>query len=178
MAQFLLHARIQMADSTPIVDIRVPIYVVRGVRVVLDRDLAERFGVTTKRLNQQVRRNQDRFPADFGFSLTNQEVAGLRLQFATSNKERGGARYLPQVFTEHGVLMAANVLNSPIAVRASIEIVREFVRIREWMTENRTLVRKLDALERKYDAQFKSVFDAIRELMNPNITPRKQIGFK
>ncbi|MBI4502234.1 MAG: ORF6N domain-containing protein [Gemmatimonadetes bacterium] len=148
---------------------------------MLDADLAVVFGVSTKRLNQQVKRNWNRFPEDFAFLLTPEEVANLRSQIATSSSalRHGGRRYLPHAFTEHGAVMLATVLNSPVAVQASIQVVRAFVSLRALASSHAELARKIDQLERKYDRQFKVVFDAIRELMRP-LTPeeRKQIGFR
>jgi len=144
---------------------------------MLDADLAVLYGVTTKRLNEQVKRNRDRFPADFMFRLTARETAGLRSQIATTKSGRGGRRSPPVAFTEHGAVMLASVLNSPTAVYASIQVVRAFVRLRGILATHRDLARKLEDLERKYDAQFRVVFDAIRELMQPLDPPRKRIGF-
>lgn len=153
------------------------ILVIRGERVILDSELAKLYGVTTARLNQQVRRNAERFPSDFVFNITKEENESLMLQFATSKQGRGGARKLPLVFTEHGAIMAANVLNSQRAVRASVEVVRAFIRLRRILASNTDLARKLNELERRYDRQFKVVFDAIRQLMTPPPKKRKQIGF-
>jgi hypothetical protein len=153
------------------------ILTIRGQRVILDSDLAAIYGVTTARLNQQVRRNRDRFPDDFAYSLTQQEVAPLMLQSATSKTGRGGRRKLPFVFTEYGAVMAANVLNSPTAIHASILVVRAFVRMREMLNAHAELARKVDEMEKKYDSQFKVVFDAFRQLMSAPQTPRRQIGF-
>jgi hypothetical protein len=150
----------------------------RGERVMLDSDLAVLYGVETKLLTRAVRRNLGRFPPDFMFQLTAEEhVAFLRIQFGTSNVGRGGRRYRPYAFTEHGVAMLSAVLRSPRAVQVSIEIVRAFVRLRAMLAGNADLARKLAALERKYDAQFRVVFDAIRELMAPPPKPRRPIGF-
>jgi hypothetical protein len=172
----------------------------RGQRVILDSDLAAIYGVTTKVLNQAVRRNAKRFPSDFAFRLTLQEVTNLRSQFVTSSFEdessrfsatndfeenrsqsvtgsHGGRRYRPYVFTEHGALMAANVLRSPCAVGMSVFVVRAFVRLRQWLAGHAELSRRLDNLEREYDSQFKTVFDAIRHLMAPLGRRRKEIGF-
>ena len=149
----------------------------RGQNVMLDEDLADLYGVTTKRLNEQVRRNRERFPDDFMFQLTPDEVASLRSQIATSNVGRGGRRYAPLAFTEQGVAMLSSVLRSKRAVQVNIEIMRAFVRLRRILTEHKDLARKLDALERKYDVQFKAVFDAIRRLMEPPPAVRKRIGF-
>ena len=144
---------------------------------MLDEDLAEIYGVTTKRLNEQVRRNKGRFPEDFMFRLTKEEFANLRSQFATSRW--GGRRYPPNAFTEHGAVMLASVLNSPIAIEASIQVVRAFVRLREMLASHKDLARKLAALERKYDQQFQVVFDAIRKLMKPPPDkPKPRIGFE
>ena len=158
---------------------------------MLDADLAALYGVTTKRLNEQVKRNRDRFPDDFMFVLTADEAArlksqiaaskddmALRSQNATLKKGRGRHRkYLPYVFTEHGAVMLANVLRSRVAVEASIQVVRAFVQLRELALTHAELGRRLDELERKYDAQFKVVFQAIRELMAPPAPSRKRIGF-
>jgi hypothetical protein len=153
------------------------IHFIRGHRVMLAPDLARLFGVATKRLNEQVKRNLDRFPEDFMFQLTADEHVALRSQFATS-KGKGGTRYLPYAFTEHGTVMLANVLNSPTAVKASIEVVRAFIRLRQMLVSQQALARKLAALERKYDGQFQVVFEAIRELMTPPEPKKKQrIGF-
>ena len=143
---------------------------------MLDSDLAELYGVETKRLNEQVRRNPNRFPPDFMFQLTAEEWESLRSQFATL--KRGEHRkYLPYAFTEHGALMLANVLNSERAAQTSVMVVRAFVRLRQMLASNAELARKLDAMEKKYDAQFKVVFDAIRQLMSPPEPKRREIGF-
>jgi hypothetical protein len=152
------------------------ILLIRGEKVILDADLAKLYGVTTARLNQQVKRNLERFPSDFMFQLTSKEYESLMLQIATS-KKRGGRRKLPNVFTEHGAIMAANVLNSKTAVQASVQVVRAFIRLRQMLASNAELARELSEIERKYDAQFKVVFDAIRQLMTPPEPQRKQIGF-
>ena len=146
---------------------------------MLDADLAALYGVTTKRFNEQVKRNARRFPPDFTFQLTQQEYADLRSQIATSKPAaHGGRRHLPYVFTEHGAIMAASVLNSPRAVQVSIIVVRAFVRLRQMFQSNVELARKLKALEMKYDGQFEIVFQAIRELMAPPAASRKRIGFR
>jgi hypothetical protein len=158
-------------------DVENSILSIRGERVILDSALAKLYGVTTERLNQQVRRNAVRFPPDFMFELTKEEHESLILQFARSKRGRGGRRKLPLVFTEYGAIMAANVLNSQQAVRASVEVVRAFVGLRQIITSNAELARKLDELEKKYDRQFKVVFDALRELMARPTSKHKQIGF-
>jgi hypothetical protein len=153
------------------------ILLIRGHKVMLDSDLAELYAVTTKRLNEQVRRNLSRFPEDFMFQLTESETHFLRSQFATSKVGRGGRRYLPYAFTEQGVAMLSSVLNSERAIKVNIEIMRAFVRLRQILASNKELAKKLDELEKKYDAQFRVVFEAIRELMKPPETKRRPIGF-
>ena len=144
---------------------------------MLDADLAGLYGVTTKRLNERVRRNRSRFPDDFMFQLTAEEVLSLRSQIATSKQGRGGRRYAPLVFTEQGIAMLSTVLNSERAIQVNIEIMRAFVRLREMIATHRDLAPKLETLEKKYDAQFKVVFDAIRELMTPPESKKRKIGF-
>ena len=157
------------------------ILLVRGQKVMLDSDLAELYGVETKNLNKAVKRNADRFPDDFMFQLTAAEAATLRFQSGTSNSKdaeaRGGRRYHPYAFTEQGVAMLSGVLSSQPAVHVNIEIMRAFVRLRRLLLANAELAGKLELLERKYDAQFKVVFDAIRELMAPPARPKRSIGF-
>jgi phage regulator Rha-like protein len=161
----------------PVERIESRILLVRGHKVMLDSDLAELYGVQTKVLVQAVKRNVERFPADFMFRLSKQEFTNLRSQFVTSS-QWGGRRYPPYAFTEHGAVMLASVLNSPVAVQASVEVVRAFIRLREILATHRQLARKLTELEQNYDEQFKAVFDAIRELMAPPKKERKQIGFQ
>jgi len=158
-------------------DLENSILSIRGERVILDSAFARLYGVTTERLNQQVRRNLVRFPPDFMFELTKQEHDSLILQIARSKSGRGGRRKLPLVCTEHGAIMAANVLNSDRAVRASVEVVRAFLHLRTILASNTELARKLEGLEKKYDRQFRVVFDALRELMAPPPVKRKRIGF-
>ncbi len=153
---------------------------IRGQNVILDSDLAQLYGVPTKRLNEQVRRNRQRFPGDFMFQLSKSELRDWRSQIATSNPAaKMGLRRRPYAFTEHGAIMAASILNSPMAVEVSVYVVRAFVKLRELVTAHKDLARKLDALEAKYDAQFKVVFDAIRQLMAPPPEPKRRgkIGF-
>lgn len=153
------------------------ILLIRGEKVLLDADLATLYGVTTKRLNEQVRRNRERFPADFMFRLSPKEKAEVVANCDHLQKLKFSPA-LPQAFTEHGAVMLASVLNSPVAVAASIQVVRAFVRLRYMLASNADLARKLAALERKYDSQFKVVFDAIRELMEPpEPGSKKPIGF-
>jgi hypothetical protein len=146
---------------------------------MLDSELAALYNVATKALNQAVSRNIDRFPEDFMFRLTEEEATRLRSQIVTLKTGRGHHRkYLPYAFTEQGVAMLSSVLRSPRAVQVNIEIMRAFVRLRELIATNRDLARRLDHLEKKYDSQFKVVFDAIRELMTPPEKPRRSIGFR
>jgi len=162
----------------PISRIERTIIRLRGHSVMLDSDLADLYGVTTKRLNEQVRRNRFRFPADFMFEMTPSESEHLRSQIATSSSNRhGGRRSLPFVFTEHGAIMAATILNSSRAVQMSIRVVRAFVGLRQLLESNAALAKRLAALERKYDGHFAVVFNAIRELMPPRASPKKRIGF-
>ncbi len=161
------------------------IRIIRGHRVMLDADLAVLFGVATRALNQAVKRNQRRFPADFMFRLTAEEAVALRSQTVTS-KPRGGRRHMPYVFTEHGVVMLANVLNSARAVAVSIEVVRVFVRLRQVLAANTDLARQLDELERKVGARFNEhekqlriVFEAVRQLMlDDDDRPPAKVGFE
>ena len=157
------------------------ILIVRRQRVILDSDLAELYGVTVKRSNQQVNRNQERFPADFMFQLTSTEDKALRLQIATSKKGRGGRRYLPYAFTEHGAIMAATVLNSPRAVEMSVFVVRAFVRMREMLAKNRQLAAKINELDRRletHDTTIQDIIEAIKELMVPEGPSKRKIGFQ
>jgi hypothetical protein len=144
---------------------------------MLDADLAELYGVETRALLQAVSRNQKRFPEDFMFQMSKEEYELLRSQIVISKKGRGGRRYLPYVFTEQGVAMLSSVLRSERAVQVNIEIMRAFVRLRRMIASNEDLARKLAALEKKYDAQFRVVFDAIRELMTPRESKKRKIGF-
>jgi len=162
-------------DLVPIERIDQAIVDMRGHRVILDRDLAKLYGVTTGNLNKAVDRNTERFPADFMLELTNEEFAGLKSRLGASGW--GGTRKLPRAFTEQGVAMLSGVLRSPRAVRVNIEIMRAFVRLRQMLQANADLARRLDALEQKYDAKFKIVFDAIRALALPPTRPTRRIGF-
>ena len=160
--------------------IRQAIVLVRGQRVMLDADLAALYNVPTKALLQAVRRNPLRFPDDFMFRLTGDEAANLRSRSVTSKppRGRGGRRYLPYAFTEQGVAMLSSVLRSRRAIEVNIAIMRAFVKLRQMLAAHEELAPRLDALEKKYDASFKIVFDAIRELMSPPITRRQAIGFR
>lgn len=161
------------------------IMLIRGKRVILDHDLASLYGVATKVLNQAVKRNIDRFPEDFMFQLTKVEaeeserLRRSRSQIVTLNKTRGtNIKYQPNAFTEHGILMLSSVLKSQHAVQVNIQIMRTFVRLREMFSSNEKLIRRLDELEEKYDARFKAVFSAVRQLMSPAAGKKKQIGFR
>ena len=169
------------AALVPVERISHSILIVRGQRVLLDSELAALHGVTTKRLNEQVKRNLERFPSDFMLQLTAQEAADLRSHFATSSSGHGGRRYTPSAFTEHGAIMAATILNSPRAVEMSLYVVRAFVKLRELLASNQELARRLDQLERKlstHDQAITGILKAIRELMRPPPEPKRRgIGF-
>lgn len=157
------------------------IFLLRGQKVILDTALAELSGVEVKRLNEQVKRNAARFPPDFFFQLTRVEREALRSQNATSNVGRGGRRYLPYAFTEHGAIMAATVLNSQRAIRMSIFVVRAFVRMREALAVNQQIVAKLAEIERRleqHDTDIQDLVEALRELMAPLPPNRRKIGFE
>jgi phage regulator Rha-like protein len=169
-----------MADNKlmiPAEQIEQSILLIRGQKVMLDRDLAELYGVETRSLIQAVKRNVERFPTDFMFQLTQGEFDSLRSQIVIS-KGKGGRRYPPYAFTEQGVAMLSSVLRSKRAVQVNVEIMRAFVRLRQMLASHSELARKLAALESKYDEQFAVVFEAIRQLMTPPATSHKQIGFK
>src|SRR5688500_5750856 len=159
------------------------IYLVRGRSVTLDSDLAKIYGVSTSQLNQQFKRNEDRFPEDFAFQLTRQEFADLISQIAISKSGRGGTRKLPIVFTEHGAIMLASVLNSKVAVAASVNVVRAFVSMREAISRNKKLADKLAEIESRldgHDETLTELFAAIRQLIDapdePE-APQREIGF-
>jgi hypothetical protein len=157
------------------------IYLIRGKKVMIDFDLAELYGVTTKQLNQQVSRNRRRFPEDFIFRLTKEEAEALRSQFVTSKTGRGGRRYLPNAFTEQGVAMLSRVLKSDQAIDVNIAIMRAFVRLRQMLETNEELNRKFTAVIRKlstHDKYFTVIFDELKRLSEPSTPSRKQIGFK
>ena len=156
------------------------ILLVRGHRVMLDSDLAALYAVPTKVLLQAVKRNRARFPEDFMLQLTQTEFEDLRSRIVTSSSAagHGGRRYAPHAFTEQGVAMLSSVLRSPRAIRVNIEIMRAFVRLRQMLGAHAELARKLAELERRYDSQFRVVFDAIRELMQPPARSQRQIGFQ
>jgi phage regulator Rha-like protein len=153
---------------------------IRSTRVILDADLAELYGVSTKRLNEQVKRNARRFPDDFMFQLNVEELADLRSQIVTSSSSHGGRRYRPYAFTEHGVIMAASILNSERADEMSLFVVRAFIRMREALAANQQIIAKLSELERKvegHDSDIQDLIEAIRQLMEPPPASNRRIGF-
>ena len=162
------------------------IYYIRNQKVMLDEDLAELYGVETKRLNEQVKRNINRFPGDFMFQLTENEFINLKAQFATSRW--GGRRKLPYAFSEHGVLMLSGVLNSETAIQVNIKIMRVYVKLRSVLMEHKDILIKLEMLEKnllqqdkrisKQDKDINMIFEALKKLLTPPLLPRKQIGFK
>lgn len=157
------------------------IHVLRGQKVILDADLAALYGVSVKRLNEQIKRNAARFPSDFAFRLAQSEYRSLKSQFVTSSSGHGGRRKLPWAFTEHGAIMAANVLNSERAIKMSIFVVRAFVRMREALIANRQLLAKLSELEQRidsHDAEIQELLNAIRELTAPLPANGRRIGFE
>lgn len=169
--------------SHPIEHIEKCIYLVREHKVMLDSDLATLYCVSTKRLNEQVRRNKDRFPEDFMLQLTIKEVGHLRSRTATSSLYHGGRRYLPFAFTEHGAVMLASVLNSPVAVSVSIQVVRAFVRLREMISAHKELVGKFDILDlevQNHTQQIQNIFETLQKLQEfeePPAKPPRRIGF-
>jgi hypothetical protein len=173
--------QITAGDVVPVEVIERRIYLIRGQKVMIDSDLAELYQVETSNLNKAAKRNLDRFPSDFMFQLTKDEADSLRFQIGISKPEgRGGRRYLPYVFTEQGIAMLSSVLNSDRAVLVNIAIMRAFVKLREIMATHKDLAHKIDALERKYakhDQQIQIVFDAIKKLLQPPVSPKRRIGF-
>jgi len=154
------------------------IYLIRGKKVMIDQDLAKLYGVTTKRLNEQVKRNHKRFPDDFMFQLKEEEMGILRSQFATSRLGHGGRRYFAHAFTELGVAMLSSVLNSERAIEVNMQIMRSFSKLREMLTTHKDLKRKIEGMEKKYDRRFRVVFKAMTKLLTDEKKPKKQIGFK
>ncbi len=169
------------APLVPVERIERPIFLIRGERVILDADLAELYGVETRRLNEQVRRNIERFPQDFMFQLLAEEFSNLKSHFATSRSGWGGRRKLPFAFTEHGAIMAASVLNTPRAVEMSVFVVRAFVRLRSVLATHTAVAAKVAELESKlatHDEQIVALIEAIKQLMAPSEPPkRRRIGF-
>jgi hypothetical protein len=174
-------AQAKRSALLPVHDITRAILVLRGQRLLLDAELATLYGVTTKRLNEQVKRNAARFPEDFMFRLTRTETEALnRSQIATGSQKHRDPRFPPYVFTEHGAIMAATILSSPRAIEMSVYVVRAFVHLRELLASNTALARKLNELEGKlknHDEAITAILSAIRELMNPPPPKRRPIGF-
>ena len=165
-----------MTDIIPIENITEKIFLIRGHRVMLDRDLADLYGVETKQLKRAVRRNIDRFPADFMFELTMEEYNSLRCQIGTL--ERGKhSKYIVMAFTEQGVAMLSSVLNSKRAIQVNIQIMRIFSQFRQMLAGHAELKKKIDAMEEKYDEQFRIVFEAIKQLLQEDEKPKRKIGF-
>ncbi len=174
----------QSAGEIPVEIIQSKIYLIRGLKVMLDRDLAKLYGVQTSRLNEQVKRNIKRFPRDFMFQLTTQDLENWMSQIAISNKERMGVRKMPNVFTQEGVAMLSSVLNSERAINVNIQIMRTFSKLRELMITHKDLARKIEDLEGKYqdhDKKIQAIFEAIRRLIVIPVTDdykRTRVGFK
>ena len=166
-----------MIEFVPIELIASKIYLIRGIKVMLDRDLAELYGVETKRLKEQVRRNIERFPKDFMFELTKEELENWRSQFATSNRDIMGLRIPPFAFTEHGVLMLSSVLNSERAVQVNIQIMRTFTKLREALLHNKDLRRNLEELKQLTEERFQVVFETLDQLLTVESKPKKKIGY-
>ena len=162
-------------DIVPQEVIENKILLLRGKKVMLDKDLAMLYGVTTGNLNKAVIRNLERFPEDFMFQLTREEFTNLKFHFGISSW--GGTRKLPYAFTENGVAMLSSVLNSKRAILVNIQIMRTFTKLREMLLTHKDLQRKIEEMEKKYDYQFKVVFDAIKQLLEPAEKPKKRIGF-
>ena len=164
------------------------IYMIRGMKVMLDRDLAELYQVETKHLKRQVKRNLDRFPDDFMFEMTSEELENWRSQIGTSNSEKMGLRYAPFCFTEQGIAMLSSVLNSKMAIQVNIQIIRIFTRMREFMSNHKEILLKMEQLEKnmmrqnqknqKYDEDIDMIFNALKQLLHQKNEPRKRIGFK
>ena len=167
-----------MPDIVSMERITGKIYLIRNKKVMMDRDLAELYGVETGQLKRAVRRNIERFPQDFMFELTKQELEDWRCQFGTSKNVKMGLRYLPMVFTELGVAMLSSVLNSERAIQVNIAIMRAFTELRRMLSTHEELMRKIEAMERKYDHQFSVVFEAIKQLIDNESKPKKKIGFE
>jgi hypothetical protein len=165
-----------MKALVPIEVIEKKILFIGGQKMMLDSDLAALYGVTTKRLNEQVRRNLKRFPSDFMYQLSREEFESLKSHFATSSSW-GGRRTRPYAFTEQGIAMLSSVLNSDRAIEVNIQIMRAFVKLREMMLSHKDLTRKLAELEKKYDGQFQIVFEAIQQLIEVEEKPKRKIGF-
>lgn len=170
-----MHAKIEMTDK----EIAARILIIRGQKVMLDRDLAILYGVETKYLKRQVSRNSSRFPEDFMFLLTKEEVDNLRCHFGTSSW--GGSRYAPMAFTEHGIAQLSAVLKSPRAIQINIAVIRIFIRMRELLNTNKDILLKLEQMEKKlsvHDQEILQIFRTLRQLIQPTVAPRKRVGYK
>jgi len=166
-----------MTSLVPVEVITNKIYLIRGKKVMLDRDLAELYGIETKVLKQAVRRNIKRFPDDFMLEMTKTEFTNWRSQFVTSNSDKMGLRHKPMVFTEQGVAMLSSVLKSDRAIQVNIQIMRTFTKLRQMLSTNAELKQKVEAMEKKYDEQFQIVFEAIKQLLSEEDKPKKKIGY-
>ncbi|PKL15506.1 MAG: DNA-binding protein [Spirochaetae bacterium HGW-Spirochaetae-5] len=167
-----------MSEIIPIENIVNKIYIFRGVKVMLDRDLAELYRVETRVLNQAVKRNISRFPADFMFQLDKEEFENWKSQTVMSNHDKMGLRRSPFVFTDYGILMLSGVLNSERAINVNIQIMRTFSKLRQMLSAHEDIKKKIESMEKKYDSQFKIVFDAIRGLITEELKPEREIGFE
>ena len=168
----------KISIAIPVERLETKIYFIRRNKVMFDRDLAELYEVETKILNRAVRRNPDRFPDDFMFQLTKVELENWKYQIGTSNREKMGLRKRPLVFTEQGIAMLSSVLNSERSIQVNIQIMRTFTKIREMLATNKELREKIEKLEKKYDNQFRVVFEAIKRLIATDSKPLSQIGFR
>ena len=167
-----------MGRLIPVENIRQKIFFIRGHKVMLDRDLAQLYGVETKHLKRQVRRNTDRFPEDLMFQLSKEEFEDWRCQFGTSNSsEKMGLRHRPYAFTDYGILMLSSVLKSRRAIEANIQIMRTFMKLRKMLASHGDLLKKIENMEKKYDEQFRVVFEAIRAIIVQQEKPKSRIGF-
>ena len=167
-----------MSDLVPVEMIANKIFLIRGQKVMLDRDLAKLYRVTTFNLNKSVKRNPNRFPEDFMFQLNSEEYKSLVFQIGISKKGRGGRRYLPYAFTEQGVSMLSSVLNSDRAIAVNIQIMRTFTQMRQMMLSHKDLKEKIEKMESKYDKQFHIVFQALNRMLEPKpVPPKARIGF-
>ena len=166
-----------MTDLIPVENITNKIYLIRGFKIMLDKDLAELYGVETKRLKEQVRRNISRFPEDFMFELSEGEEALLRSQIATLKGKGKHSKYLSMAFTEQGVAMLSTVLNSERAIQVNIQIMRTFTRFRQMLVGHKDLRQKIEKMEEKYDEQFRAIFEAIKQLLKEDDQPKRKIGF-
>lgn len=166
-----------MPTTLPIERITSKIYLIRKQKVMLDRDLAELYGVETAQLKRAVKRNIDRFPKDFMFELSKKELVDWRCQFGTSKGVKMGLRYLPIAFTEQGIAMLSSVLNSNRAIQVNIQIMRAFTQLRQMLSTHKDLKKKIESMEKKYDEQFRLVFEAIKQLLEEDEKPKKKIGY-